>query len=244
MNNDPSNNVIDRMLNREVPTTEPQTVPETQPVIATTPVPVTNPAPQTTAPTEKKEKSIAIPLIMLILVFVLGGYIVFSIFGDKWFGNSNNNYYSTTGDNTEVVENTKTKEKEEEKEKKDNEEKDATEEVKESPKPEDNISNGETTSGSEEITIGGGGTNPTTGEVDIGRGVVLYLYVDSSIGMDGTDFKYVSHNASQVVAEVTVNGQTQTVTFPFGQEVKVNGIVNPIVSEYDAEDDAFKLNFK
>ena len=100
---------IDRMLNRELPPTEPQTVPETQPVIATTPVPATNPTPQTTAPTEKKEKSIAIPLIMLILVFVLGGYIVFSIFGDKWFGNSNNNYNSTTRDNTEVVENTKTK---------------------------------------------------------------------------------------------------------------------------------------
>ena len=242
MNNDPSNNVIDRMLNREVPTTEPQTVPETQPVIATTPVPVTNPAPQTPLAVEKKEKSIAIPLIMLILVFVLVGYIVFSIFGDKWFGNSNNNYYPTTRDNTEVVENTKTKEKEKETEKE--EEKDTQEEVQESPKPEDNTSNGETTSGSEEITLGGGGTDPTTGEVDIGKGVVLYLYVDSSIGMDGTDFKYVSHNASQVVAEVTVNGQTQTVTFPFGQEVKVNGIVNPIVSEYDAEDDAFKLNFR
>ncbi len=229
MNQDPNMN--------NVPVTEPETQPVTEPVTT----PVEQPL------TQEQKKSAILPIIIIVVVLCLAAFLIFTFVtaGKK-------NEPKTNNEVVEKEENKakgKEKVKEEEKEKKDEEEKEedkTKEETKETPKPQESTApsnNEEHISGTEEITFGGG-TDPATGEVDIGAGAILYLYEGSSIGIDDTDFKYVSHTSSQLVVDVTVNGNTQTVTFPFGQQVKVNGIKNQIVAEYSAEDDGFKLNFQ
>lgn len=226
MNQDPNMN--------NVPVTEPETQPVTEPVTT----PVEQPL------TQEQKKSAILPIIIIVVVLCLAAFLVFTF---VTVGKKNE-----TKKENEITEKEETKEKgkvkEEEKEKKET----TKEETKETPKPQESSKPQESPkpstdeghiSGTEEINFGGG-TDPTTGEIDMGSGAVFYIYEGSSIGVDDTDFKYVSHTSSQLVVDVTVKGNTQTVTFPLGQPVKVNGIKNQIIAEYSAEDDGFKLNFQ
>lgn len=225
-------NQPDPGIDKPVPVSHPETTPETIPEM----VPETTPT-QTKPPKGNGNKNVLIPLIMILLILGLGGYFVYSN-KDNWFG---------TNTHTEMIvedeETTRTKGKEKEEIETTKEE--TKEEAQETPKPQESTApsnNEESFSGTEEITFGGG-TDPTTGEIDY-AGAVFYIYEGSSVGIDDIEFKYVSHSSSQVVVDVIVKGNTQTVTFPFGQQVKVNGIKNPIVAEYSEEDDGFKLNFQ
>ena len=229
MNQDPNVN--------NVPVTEPETQPVTEPVTT----PVEQPL------TQEQKKSAILPIIIIVVVLCLAAFLIFTFVtvGKKNEPKKENEI--TEKEETKV----KGKVKEEEKEDKEEKEKETTkeetkEETKETPKPQESTApsnNEDHISGTEEITFGIG-TDPTTGEIDMGSGAVFYIYEGSSIGVDDTDFKYVSHTSSQLVVDVTVKGNTQTVTFPLGQPVKVNGIKNQIIAEYSAEDDGFKLNFQ
>ena len=229
MNQDPNMN--------NAPVTEPETQPVTEPVTT----PVEQPL------TQEQKKSAILPIIIIVVVLCLAAFLIFTFVtvGKKNEPKKENEI--TEKEETKV----KGKVKEEEKEDKEEKEKETTkeetkEETKETPKPQESTApsnNEDHISGTEEITFGGG-TDPATGEIDMGSGAVFYIYEGSSIGVDDTDFKYVSHTSSQLVVDVTVKGNTQTVTFPLGQPVKVNGIKNQIIAEYSAEDDGFKLNFQ
>ncbi len=232
MNQDPNMN--------NVPVTEPETQPVSEPVTT----PVEQPL------TQEQKKSAILPIIIIVVVLCLAAFLIFTFVTGGKKNEPKKDNEITEKEETKV----KGKVKEEEKEKKeDKEEKEkettkeeTKEETKETPKPQESTApsnNEDHISGTEEINFGLG-TDPTTGEIDMGSGAVFYIYEGSSIGVDDTDFKYVSHTSSQLVVDVTVNGNTQTVTFPFGQPVKVNGIKNQIIAEYSAEDDGFKLNFQ
>ena len=218
----------------------PVTEPETQPVTVPDTTPVEQPL------TQEQKKSAILPIIIIVVVLCLAAFLIFTFVtvGKKNEPKKENEI--TEKEETKVKGKVKEEEKEKKEDKEEKEEETKKEETKETPKPQESTApsnNEDHISGTEEINFGLG-TDPTTGEIDMGSGAVFYIYEGSSIGVDDTDFKYVSHTSSQLVVDVTVKGNTQTVTFPLGQPVKVNGIKNQIIAEYSAEDDGFKLNFQ
>ena len=228
MNQDPNMN--------NVPVTEPETQPVTEPVTT----PVEQPL------TQEQKKSAILPIIIIVVVLCLAAFLIFTFVTAGKKNEPKKENEITEKEETKVKGKVKEEEKEKKEDKEEKEEETKKEETKETPKPQESTApsnNEDHISGTEEITFGGG-TDPATGEIDMGSGAVFYIYEGSSIGVDDTDFKYVSHTSSQLVVDVTVKGNTQTVTFPLGQPVKVNGIKNQIIAEYSAEDDGFKLNFQ
>lgn len=262
MNEDPSNASMNRMFNNEGPVTSPQTTPapETQPVMSETPAPQMNTVPvtpvennttpavapmtvPTSTPPQKEQKSVAFPLIMILLILCLGGYLAYTYLLPTLSGGNNN---TSTGDNTNVVEETKDKAKEKDKEK-DKEEGTEKEDTKEeTPKSEASTapeSNGTASTDNTQPENNAG----SSAEVDFISGTILYLYSGegNGIGMDEVFFRYVSHTSNQIVVDVTFNdGPAQRYTFTLGQEKKISGVKNPIIIEQDPSEEYFSINFK
>ena len=220
---------------------------------------------QPVQPVPEKKKShigliiglvVGIPVLLLVLFMIV--MLVFGSLFVKKVGEEleNGNHQITivddgNGNHVEIVEDNsgeKEEEKEEEKEKPKQEEQ--QEEKKEETKPSTTTpSTGQPASNPttpEEPTTTEEPTTASSGEIEEIPGTVLYLYVDSTMGMDGASFEYISHNDSEIVVNVSINeGTPKKYTFKYGQEYKVDGIKNKIDITLGTYDDApqFSITF-
>ena len=222
---------------------------------------------QPVAPAPEKKKShvgliiglvVGIPILLLVLfmivMLVFGSLFVKKVGEELENGEHQITLIDDNGNNqhVELIEDSNEKEedkKEEEKEEPKQEEK--KEEKKEETKPSTTTPAQQqpTTQqpAAQEPTTTEEPTTTVSNEIEEIPGSVLYLYVDSTMGMDGASFEYVSHDDSQIVVNVSINeGTPKKYTFVYGQEYKVTGIKNKIAITYGTYDNEpqFSINYK
>ena len=243
-------------------------VPET-PVEPSPEVPPMQPV-QPVAPAPEKKKShvgliiglvVGIPVLLLVL-FMIAMLVFGSLFVKKVGEELENGEHQITliddgnGNHVEIVEDNNSGEKEEDKEEEKEEpkqeekkEEEKKEEKKEETKPSTTTPSAQQPASNPTPQQPSATEEPTTaspGEIEEIPGTVLYLYEDSTMGMDGASFEYVSHTDSEIVVNVSINeGTPKKYTFKYGQEYKVDGVKNKIAITLGTYDDApqFSITF-
>ena len=190
-------------------------------------------------PKEKDgQKSVAFPLIMILLIIGGAGYFIFNNFNtpqDSYPAETpenNKNNYVNYGDDTEEDKEDKEETKETTEKETTKEETTKTEEQTPTETPVEKPADTQTPE-----------AKPTSNAVEMISGAVLYLYKDGSTGMNGVNFEYLSNTDSVIEVNVSINeGTAKKYVIPFGKKTDIENLKNQITITKES-DDQFAIEF-
>ena len=179
-----------------------------------------------------KKKKFPFVIIFLILL-VFAGYFFFS---NKDMFLKGKEEKATPSESIKVDEKEENKEEEKDSSKPEQENKDSDKDNKEEQKePSNNTSeptNTNSPENSNDQTSSPVSDNPSQNSSDIviqPSGIIMYLYEESYMEMDGVGFEHISSTSNSITVDVTIHDNTQRYTIPFGQETKINHLKNLVV---------------